>query len=80
MNFFKTVIQIEILSEGGPVDDLSLKEIAHEIYEGECVGTFEIVSVKEISGKECADGLHEMGSEPDFFCLDDDGNSTTEDH
>lgn len=80
MKFFKTIIRVEVLSEGGPVNDLSLKEIAHEIYYGDCVGTSEVISTKEISPSDCAEELCKMGSEPEFFGLDRDGNSTIEDH
>jgi len=80
MTYFKTIIQVEVLSEGGPVDDLSLKEIAHEIYEGDCVGASSLISKQELTGKECAEELCQMGSEPEFFGLDDDGISLLEDH
>jgi len=80
MTFFKTIIQIEVLSEGQPVDDLDLRQIAHEICDGDCVGASSLISKQELTGKECADELYELGSEPEFFGLDDDGNSTIEDH
>jgi len=80
MKFFKTVVQVEVLSEEQPVDDLDLAQIAHEIYEGDCVGSSSIVSVKELTGKECADALYEVGCEPEFFNLDDDGVSLLEDY
>jgi hypothetical protein len=80
VTFYKTVIQVEVLSEDQPVNDLDLKQIAHEIYEGDCVGASSIVSVKELTGQECADALHELGSEPEFFNLDDDGKDLFEDN
>ena len=80
MKFFKTIIQIKVLSEYQPVDDLDLRQIAHEIYDGDCVGTSEVISAKEISPSDCAEELSEMGSEPEFFGLDRDGNSTIEDY
>lgn len=75
MKFYKTIIRVEILSEDQPVDDLDLKQIAHEIYDGDCVGTSSLISKNELTGKECADELCELGSEPEFFGLDDNGNS-----
>jgi len=80
MIFFKTIIQIEVLSEGQPVDDLDLRQIAYEIMDGDCVGASSLVSKQELTGKECAEELTKMGSEPEFFGLDDDGISLLEDH
>lgn len=80
MIFFKTVIQVEVLSEDQPVDDLDLRQIAYEIMDGDCVGASSLISKKELTGKECADELYELGSEPEFFGLDDDGISLLEDH
>lgn len=75
MKFYKTIIQVEVLSEDQPVNNLSLKQIVYEITEGDCVGTSEIISAREISPSDCAEELSRMGSEPEFFNLDDDGNS-----
>lgn len=75
MTFYKTIIQIEVLSEDKPVDDLDLRQISYEIYDGDCVGASSLISKQELTGKECANELYDLGSEPEFFNLDDDGNS-----
>ena len=72
--FYKTVLQVEILSET-PVNFDNLADVAYAITEGDCCGTVkDILNNKEISAKKCAEQLFAFGSEPGFFQLDEDGN------
>ena len=72
--FYKTVMQIEILSKNPIPDTMSLKEIAHEATDGEYSMQYSSVSQDELTGKQAADELIKQGSSPGFFMLDDDGN------
>lgn len=71
--FYETIFSFKVLSEQ-PVDHYSLRSIAHEIMEGYCVGSEVNTEVKELTAKEAAKGLTELGSEPLFFNLDLNGN------
>ena len=74
--FYKTVFKIEVLSEG-PIDGLSIEDIAYEIDQGSCVGgPFGPSKCKKLDGKQAADALYEWGSEPGFFGLNDRGGDT----
>lgn len=77
--FYKTVIKIEILSET-PYHQTDLAQIASDIDEGDQVGevTAEINN-EELDGKQAADSLIRLGSEPAFFMLDKQGNDVHDD-
>ena len=71
--FHRTVIQVVVLSEE-PFNCESLEGINYAITDGDCVGTVETKSAKELTGRQMANALYAAGSEPGFFGLDDDGN------
>jgi hypothetical protein len=72
--YWKTVIQVEILSENGPVPDgMDLDDIAYEIIDGDWSGQTKVVETKQLSAKEAADALIEQDSDPEFFGLDEAG-------
>jgi len=71
--FFRTRIEVEILSEEEPVKDASLSEIAHEIIYGSWSGRHRTIEEKSLSPKECAKALIEHGSDPSFFGLSESG-------
>lgn len=80
--FYKTVVQVTILSEEpyvfddseNEMSDAQLSAIATDICSGPCVGDIEVVSHnEEKTGKEMADLLTKLGSEPGFFCLTGEG-------
>jgi hypothetical protein len=73
--YYITHIDVTVLSEY-PYDPDSLEDLSYDITEGDCVGNFLMGKSKELTGKQMADKLYELGSEPAFFQLDDDGNST----
>jgi len=72
--FYKTVIQLEVLSEEPINDCVSLEELSREIEGGDFSGQLETVSSKEVSGKKMAKLLLKQGSDTEFFMLDEDGN------
>ena len=80
--FYRNVVQIVVLTEdeplGGGVPTLS--SIEYEINYGDCVGGELSIDSKQISSKQVADALYDLGSEPGFFQLDDDGNSVDEEY
>lgn len=73
--FFKTVIQVTILSEDVPVGrDMRLHMIEHEITEGNCSGVKQVIEEKELTPREVTLALIEQDSDPEFFGLDEQGN------
>lgn len=75
--FYRYVYRLEMLSEE-PRPALSLADIAYEIHDGGCVGSFAEEAVEEVNGYEMAQLLLEFGSEPGFFQLDEQGNEVGE--
>jgi hypothetical protein len=71
--FFKTVIQVVVLSEGEYDDPGSLSQVAYDIDEGDCSGQYHILSSREVDGPTMAKLLIEQDSEPGFFGLTDEG-------
>ena len=72
--YYRSVVQIEILSEEPFEDGQSLEDIDYEITEGNNSGVVSMVKHnQELSGKEMSKKLKEQGSDPEFFHLDDDG-------
>jgi len=70
--FFKTVYTVTVLSEDTPFEG-DLHELAEVVESGDCCGGYVTTSV-EITGKQAADGLCELASDPGFFQLDSEGN------
>ena len=71
--FYKTMIIVEVLSEERYSPE-SIEGIARDITEGDCVGDWDAETSEEVDGRRMADLLREVGSEPGFFQLDDEGN------
>lgn len=72
--YYKTVIQMEVLSEE-PIGDADMQTILHQTTDGDWSGkNTTIVQDEALSGKQMADALREQGSDPEFFQLDEDGN------
>lgn len=71
--FYRTVIQVEILSEE-PYDNDNLSEIADDVTVGNCSGKTEIIEFgTEIGAKRAVKLLKAQGSDPEFFQLDNEG-------
>ena len=66
--FFKTIIQIEVLSEDEPVSDFcSLENLCFEITQGAWSGQKDIISFEELTSAQMAKALIAQGSDPEFF-------------
>lgn len=77
--FYKYVYQVVVLSEEPRHFD-NLSEIDYQIKDGDCVGEVSLKEAKELTGPEMAEALSDVGSEPEFFQLDMDGNPLEEDY
>ncbi len=77
--FYRTIIQIEVLSES-PYSSTDLEKIYLDISEGAQSGEVTIITdSEEMDSKTCVAKLKEQGSEPDFFLLDEHGHDLEED-
>lgn len=77
--FYRSVYQVEVLSEEPLSEDLNLAEIFEEITTGDCSGIVtDLVSNYEIDGVTCAKLLKKQGSCPSFFRLTDKGSDLVE--
>ena len=71
---YKTIIQIEVLSED-PYDFIGLDMTHEDITDGDCSGITKVISQnKIIEGKEAASEVHKHGTDPSFFNMDKEGN------
>lgn len=71
--FYRTVFQIEVLSEDEYPADAELEQIRHDILEGDCSGDVKCVKQQVTGGRKMAKLLLAQGSSPDFFNLADNG-------
>ena len=72
---YRTVIQIEVLSEAPIEHNMSVSEIQNECDNGEYSGiTNTLVSNQPIYGKVAAKKVIDQGSDTEFFNMDNDGN------
>ena len=75
--FYKTVVQVEILSET-PLNDnvIDLDTIHYNITEGEWSGKVSLKSIHPLNGQEAANALRNQDSSPEFFRLTENGEDT----
>jgi hypothetical protein len=73
--FYKTIITVEVLSEK-PLQYSDLSHVHYEITDGHCSGIYSNDSPKILNGKQTAKALLKQGSDPEFFCLDKNGNDS----
>jgi len=72
--FYRTLVQVEVLSEDPIPDDCTLKDLLEEIDIGDCSGRTEWLKSNEaVTGKRMAKLLQAQGSDPGFFRLTDKG-------
>jgi len=71
--FFKTILQVEILSEDCPFDSENLSEVHRAITDGACSGVVTTVSQQQLTGRQMAHHLIQQDSDPEFFQLDENG-------
>lgn len=71
--FYCTRFYIEVLSKE-PYHPKNLRQIAYDITDGDCSGSWGQEEQTELTPKETIEALREQGSDPEFFMLDDEGN------
>jgi hypothetical protein len=70
--FFKTIVTVEVISEGAPMDCVTdLRDLHAAIVDGPCSGDIKITAVKELTPGKAAAELIKQGSEPEFFGLEE---------
>jgi hypothetical protein len=76
--FYRTVVQVEVLSEEplGNDESIDLSVLAYQITDGDFSGSISIPTIEEVNGKRIADLLLSQGSDPEFFQVDSEGNDT----
>ena len=72
--FFRTVVEVEVLSEDVTAEGYSLETIAGEIQLGDWSGRVTFKSAEALTSKQAAEALQAQGSDPEFFSLDREGN------
>jgi hypothetical protein len=77
--FYRTVIQIEVLSEEPLADSDNLESIYYDITEGDCSGAVKTIAVEQVNGSHMASLLNSQGSDPGFFQLTEDGDDEDSD-
>ena len=63
---FKTVIRVEVLSEG-PYDYECLETLAYDVMFGDCSGKIDVGESKELTDDEARQACREHGTDPEFF-------------
>jgi len=76
--FYRTVIQVEVLSEE-PFSFDNLNSIHEAITDGDCSGLVTtVIDNENVDGPKMAKLLEEQGSDPSFFQLTNDGQDMEE--
>jgi len=77
---YRTVIQIEVLSEDPIPEGTSITDIEQECDTGSYSGTHSWMAKNQpITGQAAADLLLAQGSSVDFFGMDEEGNDIRDD-
>ena len=72
---FRSIIQVELLSDSPIPDGLDLNDINYEITEGGWSGSLETkIDNEKLYGKEAVDAIERQGSDTEFFGMDKNGN------
>lgn len=72
---YRTVIEIEVLSEEPIPDDMGLDEIQDECNEGSFSGIYDFkVKNQEVKGIEAVKLIKAQGTDVEFFQMDEEGN------
>lgn len=71
--YYRQTYTVVVLTEDPT--EASLDQLPESVNGGDdCLQSFEMTSMEELTGKQAADALYASGSEPGFFQLDDEGN------
>lgn len=76
-HFYRTVIEVEVLSED-PVDFGDLAGIHAAITEGGCSGQWKVLKTGNVGARTMARLLKKQGSDPSFFRLTEKGEDVGE--
>jgi len=76
--FYKSIIEITVLSEDRPCEFNSLGDLTYLINDGPYSGEIVIKEEKVVSSQEMARLLMDQSSDPEFFNLDEDGKDLDE--
>ncbi len=72
--FYKTVSELEVLSEEPINPEADMDTVIEEAYKGDYVGRWNTKAVFEMSAPKVVEELSKVGSEPGFFQLNDDAS------
>jgi len=76
--FYKTIIQLEVLSED-PIGDMGMDYIIYHVNVGDFSGKFETITQdQELDGLQVAYALMNQDSNPEFFMIDENGDDLKE--
>jgi hypothetical protein len=73
--FYKSIIEITVLSEDRPCEFNSLGDLTYLINDGPYSGEIVIKEEIEVSSQEMVNLLMDQSSDPEFFNLDENGNN-----
>jgi len=72
---YRTVIEIEVLSDEPIPEGMSLNDIEDECNEGSFSGVHDYkIRNEKLVGQDAANATLKQGSSPDFFQMDENGN------
>ena len=71
--FYRTVIQVEVLSEEPYDFGGNLRQLGEDITTGDCSGVARTIQTEECDGARMTRLLVAQGSDPSFFMLDETG-------
>lgn len=69
MAYYRTVVQIEILSKD-PYEYTNLRNLEYDVTQGDCSGVTKVISSEEVDRESMANLLLSQGSDPSFL-IDD---------
>jgi hypothetical protein len=76
MTLYRTVVQIEILSDEPVSDDVSVSEIDYQGTEGRWSIKVDVTDAREVDAAEMSDLLVAQGSDPSFLLGDEEGDES----
>lgn len=75
--FYRTVFTVTVLSDD-PLENMSLEDLASEIDDGPCVGSFTRQDSVPVDARTTVSMLEDMGCDSSFFQLTSEGEDAEE--
>jgi hypothetical protein len=72
--FYRQLFEVEVLSEGEPLNNVSLQDIDYEITDGHCSGIVKETVREEVTPERMAQLLKAQGSDPEFLLGEDEAD------